>query len=155
MKLLAVLSLLIACNISFAQQNGRQDIHSALKWLEGRWVREGMRDGSSTIEFWLFEKNKIHGQGISFQGTDTTFVERLSIQFKENKAFYVANVPGNNVPTLFEIKTISHTGFISENLRHDFPKRIQYDLSNELLTVTISDGGSKKKTFESIREKEQ
>lgn len=145
---MTLLSLLVACQLSFAQEDAVGKIHKELKWLEGKWERQGMQKGTSAIEYWLFDNNSIQGKGISFQGTDTAFVEGLSIQLKNGKAFYVADVPGNDAPTFFEIKELSETGFISENLVHDFPKRIQYKLSNDLLTVVISDGGSKMMTFE-------
>lgn len=116
-------------------------------WLEGNWERQGMKEGTSAVEFWALGENHLTGKGISLRGTDTTFVEGLSIQIKEGTTYYIADVPGNDAPTFFEVKSISETGFISENLKHDFPKRIQYILSDNLLTVVISDGGNKKITF--------
>jgi len=116
-------------------------------WLEDNWERQGMKEGTSAMEYWLFENNQIQGKGLSFQGTDTTFVEGLSIQLKDNKVYYVADVPGNDAPTYFEITSLSKTGFVSENSQHDFPKRIEYKLELGTLKVVISDGAANKIFF--------
>lgn len=112
-----------------------------LKWLSGTWERQSPKQGQSAFESWGITKNELSGLGVSMKGTDTVFMEKLSIIKKDQDLYYVANVSQNAAPTFFKITSISKRGFVSENLQHDFPKKIEYLLEGEMLTATISGGG--------------
>ncbi len=123
-----------------------------LKWLQGTWQRQNVRPGTIAYEVWGKTKSGFEGIGVSMKGSDTTFVEKLSIVEKDDDIFYVANVRGNASPTYFKITSVSKDGFISENPQHDFPKKIEYKLEGDTLTAVIS-AGEKAMGFVFIRNK--
>ena len=55
----------------------------------------------------------------------------------------MADVEHNPEPTFFKITSITKSGFVSENPQHDFPKKIEYMLEENRMTVVISDGEQK------------
>lgn len=113
------------------------------KWLEGKWERHNVKPGTTAFEVWEKSKDGYIGQGISLKGADTVFVERLSLIEKEGELYYVADVEHNPEPTFFKITSITESGFVSENPEHDFPKKIEYMLEGNRMTVVISDGEQK------------
>ena len=113
------------------------------KWLEGKWERHNVKPGTTAFEVWEKTKGGYIGQGISLKGADTVFVEKLSLIEKEGELYYVADVEHNPEPTFFKITSITKSGFVSENPQHDFPKKIEYMLEENRMTVVISDGEQK------------
>lgn len=85
--------------------------------------------------------DEVIGRGVSLKGSDTTFIEKIRIVSKDGKLFYVADVPGNKKEVWFEFTAQSKTGFVCENPKHDFPKKIVYDFDGTTLKVTISGDG--------------
>jgi hypothetical protein len=71
----------------------------------------------------------------------------LKIEFKDETLYYVAEVSHNAAPTYFEITEISGNAFTAQNPTHDFPKVIAYELKDNELTATISDGKTKGMQF--------
>jgi hypothetical protein len=119
-----------------------------LKWILGTWQRTNVRPGTTAFETWEQQNDQLYtGVGVSMKGSDTTFVERLRIEVKDDKIFYVADVKENATPTYFLMTEINADGFKSENPEHDFPKAIDYQLEGDNLTAIISDGGNKKMGF--------
>lgn len=137
---LLFLSLLFSLTLS-AQSTSVNPI-AQLNWLEGRWERVMNNPDQTAFEEWEVKNGMLVGKGVTLQGTDTVFVENLSILLKEDKLYYVADVDSNIEPTYFRITSYSKNGFISENPEHDFPKQIEYQLTEEgELTATISGDG--------------
>ena len=119
-----------------------------LEWILETWERTNVRPGSTAFESWSKEsKYQWTGLGVTMKGSDTSFVEKLSIEIKNDQIYYVALPSQNTEPTYFKMTEISETGFISENPEHDFPKMISYELEGDKLTAIISDGGDKKMGF--------
>ncbi len=114
---------------------------SDFNWLLGTWQRENTKQGTTATEYWVSDAEGMAGQGITLQGSDTVFVENLKIQKKEGDLFYVAEVAHNPAPTFFKIVTYGKNEFSCENPSHDFPKRIDYTLEGDRLTVVISGDG--------------
>ena len=96
---------------------------------------------TAAFETWSFERNQLTGFGVALQGKDTVFVEKLKIISEGADLFYVADVVENPQPVRFRFTEMTDTGFICENLNHDFPKRIEYQRSEKILEVTISGDG--------------
>lgn len=121
-----------------------------LSWLEGTWTRTNNKPGRSGHERWSRGNgNTLVGFGVSMKGQDTAFVEKLRIVVKEDRIYYVSEVPENPQPVDFLVTSITATGFVSENPKHDFPKMISYQLDGKKLKATISgDGKSMDYTFE-------
>tara|TARA_R100000005_G_scaffold95726_2_gene78417 strand:- start:438 stop:911 length:474 start_codon:yes stop_codon:yes gene_type:complete len=119
-----------------------------LSWILGKWERSNVKAGSTAFEIWQKESEYVYtGLGVSLKGSDTTFVEKLRIEVKDNSIFYVADVRENVNPTYFKVNKVTSAGFTSENPEHDFPKMISYELEGKDLTAIISDGGEKKMGF--------
>jgi hypothetical protein len=66
--------------------------------------------------------------------------EFLRIVEKEGGLVYIAQ-PGGRPPTEFVLTELGGRSAAFENPSHDFPERIEYKLSGETLTATISGGG--------------
>ncbi|MEP1035201.1 hypothetical protein [Ekhidna sp.] len=110
------------------------------KWLEVTWERQNVNPGTTAYEVWKKIDQGFEGLGVSLKGNDTTFVEKLWIVEKDSDFYYVADVKSNPEPTYFKITSISKNGFVSENPQHDFPKKIEYSLEGNKMTVVISAG---------------
>lgn len=110
-------------------------------WLLGNWVRTNSKPGSAGFESWKkINDQEWRGRGWSMKGADTTFVEVLKIVTKDNKLFYVADVPENNKPVYFEITSITQDSFTCENPSHDFPKTIHYRFDGMKVYARVSAG---------------
>ena len=118
------------------------DNFSKLKWIEGTWMRTNNKRGQSGTERWQrISPTEFFGTGTAMKEKDTVFVEKLRILIRENTIFYVSDVPENPNPVFFKLTEITAYGFVCENPKHDFPKKIEYKLKGKLLTATISGDG--------------
>jgi hypothetical protein len=151
MRVILTLSLLIMSLVgNYQEPNLKQTQRDfkKLEWILNKWNRTNLKQGSTAFESWTKESEYLFtGIGVTLKGTDTTFVERLRIEIKEDKIYYVADVRENATPTYFLMSEITDHGFVSKNPAHDFPKVISYALKGNELTATISDGGEKKIPF--------
>ncbi|GAB5525478.1 MAG: hypothetical protein Roseis2KO_33500 [Roseivirga sp.] len=150
-KLLLIITGLSILIPSLVQQNTSRQTKKDFKklsWMLDTWERTNVRPGTTAYETWQKESSELFiGMGVSLKGSDTTFVEQLRIEVKEDKIYYVADVRENATPTYFLMTEITDHGFKSENPEHDFPKVISYELKGDELTAIISDGGQKKMGF--------
>lgn len=137
MKIIILLAAIASSTVVF----GQNDI-SRIEWLTGTWTRTNTKPGRAGAEVWTKKStNELTGRGVSLKGTDTTFVEKLKIVAKDGKLFYVADVPQNNTETWFEFTSVSDKSFVCENPKHDFPKKIVYEIDGSNLKATISGDG--------------
>lgn len=122
-------------------------------WLAGAWV--GTRgSGSSIEERWSPPRG---GAMLAVSRTVSrermTAFEYLRIVERDGGLVYVAQ-PGGGAPTEFVLTDLSATHAVFDNPRHDYPKRIVYELEGEVgLTATIGfmKGGTPRR-FEFERE---
>lgn len=119
------------------QAQSKQDLF----WLAGTWHRTNVKAGRTAHERWVKTADGLQGWGVSMSGVDTSFVEKLRILTKDNKLYYVADVPQNKESTYFLITEVTPTSFVCENPNHDFPKRIAYQADGNKLKATISGDG--------------
>ena len=111
------------------------------QFLEGLWKIEN----KNTYESWkkTNEGNYI-GEAYKLIDGEKQITETLSIKVTEEGITYFANVPtqngGRTIP--FKLNTLIEDKASFENLAHDFPKKIQYQLINEskLLVRVLGDG---------------
>lgn len=111
---------------------------SDLKWLEGAWV--GTRSSGSTFEErWTPPKGGAMlatSRSVNASGKMFAF-EFLRIVEREGGLIYIAQ-PGGTPPTEFVLTELTEKRAVFENPRHDYPKRIVYELTAEGdLTATI------------------
>ena len=116
-----------------------------LAWLDGAWI--GTKTTGSTIEErWsppLGGAMLAVARTVNKSGKMVGF-EYLRVIERDGSLIYIAQ-PNGGKPTEFVLSEISPTRAVFENPRHDFPKRIAYELSPEaVLTTSVgqSKGGS-------------
>lgn len=119
-----------------------------IAWLSGAWL--GKRSsGSSVEERWsppLGGAMLAVSRSVNTSGKMFAF-EYLRIIERDGGLVYVAQ-PGGAKPTEFLLTELSATKAVFENPRHDYPKRIAYELSPDgVLSATIGyiKGGTPKK----------
>jgi len=125
-----------------------------LAWLAGAWV--GTRSsGSSIEERWspaLGGAMLAVSRTVNTSGKMVAF-EYLRIVERDGGLVYIAQ-PGGAKPTEYVLTEVSTTRAVFDNPRHDYPKRIVYELSAEgSLSATIGQtkGGTPRR-FEFKRE---
>jgi len=124
-----------------------------VSWLEGTWVRTKLKPGRTGAESWKKQSaGAWRGLGYTLQGTDTLFVERMSLIIVENTPAFVADVPENKGLVYFKFTAVTDHSFTCENAAHDYPQKIVYDRKGSQLKVTISGGG---KSSEFLFEKKE
>ena len=128
-----LITFLVACGAPDSEQQPPCD------WLLGNWERINDAEGQKTYEFWQKgEGGNYTGMGCTLVGTDTIFKEHLSVLKSNNR--WVLEVRGvNEQPTLFEMIHVTDSSWIVENKNNEFPKRIQYRISDRNLEAVISD----------------
>lgn len=131
-----ILTSLLAFSVSANAQSLKE-----IEWLAGTWNRTNVKAGRAAHERWVKTTEGLQGWGVNLNGADTTFVEKLRIVTKDNKLYYVAEVPQNKESTYFLITEVTTTSFTCENPEHDFPKKIVYQLDGNKLMATISGNG--------------
>jgi hypothetical protein len=154
-SILSVAVLLLTASLSYAQSANTVSVKNfkKLSWLEGTWERTNVKPGKSAHERWAkASKTKWIGFGVSSLGEDTTFLEKLSIVVENGSIYYIADVPENKAPVLFQFTQFSKLGFVCENPTHDFPKKITYMLKGDRLEVEIS-GDGQAVDFEFVKRK--
>jgi hypothetical protein len=144
------LLILLGVSFSFAKSQPASNVKE-LNWLEGNWKRINSKAGQSGVELWTkVSSTELKGRGITLQGSDTAFVEKIRIIVQDGSLYYIADVPENKKAVYFLFTDIKPNSFTCENPAHDFPKKIAYSLKDAKLTATISGGG---KSMEYIFEK--
>lgn len=125
-----------------------------MSWLAGAWV--GTRSsGSSIEERWsppLGGAMLATSRSVNTSGKMSAF-EYLRIVERDGGLIYVAQ-PGGGAPTEFVLTEVSSTRAVFANPRHDYPKRIVYELSAEgglSATIGFMKGGTPRR-FEWQRE---
>lgn len=142
--LLTALIMLAAGSACIAQNNSAVTAKEfgKLQWLEGTWDRLGMKPGKTAHEQWFKSgDDRYTGYGVSMSGQDTSFLEKLAIEVKDGKIYYVADVPENKALVYFLFAELTENGFVCENAAHDFPKRISYSVNGKELKAQISGNG--------------
>lgn len=144
LKGIVLITLAILPLVSSAQNKGGIKAEfEKLSWLNGAWNQTNItKPGSALVEQWTKSGDyEMRGQATTTQNGDTVYVERITLQIKDNAIYYVADVPQNKQPIYFKLISITGNGFVCENPEHDFPKKITYELTGNQLKATISGNG--------------
>lgn len=141
MRINSVIVLMFFSAATYAQTSTVENFQK-LDWLRGDWVRTNQKPGRSGFETWKSAgPTTMIGRGVTLKGSDTTFIEKIRIESRDGKIFYVADVPENRSEVWFEFTELTETGFVCENPKHDFPKKISYSVNGDNLKATISGDG--------------
>lgn len=127
-----------------------------LSWLAGAWVGARGTNGSIT-----FEERWGPAKGGAMLATSRTVgssgkmsaFEFLRIVERDGGLVYIAQ-PGGAAPTEFIMTEFSSTRAVFDNPRHDYPKRIVYELTSDggLVTTTGYMKGGTPRRYEYKRE---
>lgn len=143
--LYAQLGLLTICTVSTSQGISPETASNfkKLEWVVGTWNSTNIsKPGRSSHEVWKkVAEHELHGLGVTMQGQDTVFLEKISILVKDNTIYYVADVPENKGLVYFKFTEITESGFVCENPQHDFPTKISYQVQGADLKAQISGNG--------------
>lgn len=128
---------------SFVVMHSKNSIKK-FDWLKGTWMMK-KKNGGVIMENWLVSNDStLSGESLNFSVTGASRVtETLQLVFRNNTYYYISTVKdqNNNQPVAFTITSYSENGFVAENLMHDFPKRIIYQLINKDSIHAFIDGG--------------
>lgn len=107
-----------------------------LSWLPGIW--RGKVDAGTTAEIWKkVDDSTFSGTGMVISGKDTTIVEMLQLEARNDSVYYIATVMGQQV--VFKLTKMTTDQFVFENPAHDFPQVISYTrISKDSLVAEIS-----------------
>ncbi len=126
-----------------------------MAWLAGAWVGTRGTNGTTSIEErW---SPPLGGAMLAVSRTVSrgkmSAFEYLRIVERDSGLVYIAQ-PGGAAPTEFVLTELTTTRAVFDNPRHDYPKRIVYDLSAEgglSATIGFTKGGTPRR-FEFKRE---
>ncbi len=133
--LLLFLFGLLSFNSLFAQEVKN------FEWIIGNW--KNTKD--SSLEKWAWNTDKSVLLGVSFKviNGDTNVTERASIACEVDGCYFIADVPENNKPVKFKIARSASRSFVADNPAHDFPKFIQYNLTDKKHLNALIGAGNK------------
>ncbi len=109
-----------------------QTFSKKYSWIIGKWE---MKVGDKSIfeEWELKNDSTFSGTSLSIDknGSKKIF-ETMELRFQNGKTAYVPTVNGQNKnkPVIFEIEIYEQNKFKAENLLHDFPQAIYYELKS-------------------------
>lgn len=144
-----ILTILMALALSACAQYAKipstgQLQFKKLEWLIGNWQRCNAKPGESGIERWQkVSEYKLIGAGITLKGRDTVFAEALEICIQGKNILYIVKLSDERLPVVFKLTRINENGFTFENPDHDFPKKIEYQNSDNSLNAVVSAGNHK------------
>ena len=150
MKVVAGFFVLVFLLPAFIEKKDENKMQS-FKWLIGSWT---MTTGRGAImENWIqLNDSTIGGESIFIKNTGGTEQrEKLRFIYSNKEYFYCVVFLGqnNNEEIKFRITSFADSGFVSENMQHDFPKRIIYKLMNkDTIHAVVDDGEITKKKFD-------
>ena len=120
-----------------------------LGWMSGHW--SGEESGVAMEEIWLAPKGGLMlGMHRDVFGEDRSFFEFLRIASTDSGVVYLAQ-PLGRPPTAFRLVSSSAGEVTFENPAHDFPQRIVYARSGDVLTARVEgvvDGARRAQVWE-------
>ena len=106
-----------------------------LGWLVGRWI--GTQGATVTVEVWQRPMGSVMlGTNQTVRDGRTLAFEFLRIEATEDGLHYIA-LPGGGEGTRFTAVRSEDTTVVFEAPEHDYPQRIVYRRTGDLLSVRI------------------
>lgn len=138
-----VLNLLVILLLAVPVRAGDCGSLDALEWLLGDWEQAG--DSTITRESWTrVSADTFEGIGetLAADSGERRAYESLRLVAMQSEVFYLAKTGGNARPVAFALSECARNQAVFENPEHDFPRRLEYRLSDQgYLEVAVSDGG--------------
>ncbi len=112
-----------------------------LYWLKGKWSR--VTANVEQFETWNIVSDSILvGEGYSIKSNNEKVTEKLTIKWVDNKLVYIADVPHNKQPVVFQNVVLNDTLAVFENKSHDYPNKISYIKLNKRSFRVILDNNA-------------
>lgn len=124
----ALSAILLLMAFSGVTDFTKQDFEK-LKSLSGLWVNR--RASGDIYEQWArSSESELTGRSYKIVKTDTMLLESMKLYHREGEIVFapVAARQNNEKQVLFKLKSIAGNEFVFENLQHDFPQRIVYQI---------------------------
>ena len=122
-----------------------------LSWLLGNW--ENQMPNGILVENWKRENDSTYnGESFFINKKDTIHYEYIQLIQNKEEVVYNATVEGQNNEQAIPFILTSETNntFSFENLKHDYPQKIEYKLKkNKSIVATISGKQNGKSSTES------
>ncbi len=99
-----------------------------LSWLTGEW--KSVRKSAVVVEKWSAAGNSLINVGYTVNGDSLLDYETVIIRPHGTRLAYEAHPMGQETAT-FLSKTLTASSVVFENLEHDFPQRVAYELVND------------------------
>ncbi len=143
-----LLLLSLFSSVSYAQSCQQL---KEVSWLLGSW--ESNRNNTKTLENWQqVSTSTFEGYGATLVNHEVKSSEALRLVEMADEVFFIAKVGHNSLPVSFKLLACSDNKLIFENKQHDFPKRIEYQLTNEgNMLVIVGDGQQQSFSIEFTR----
>lgn len=140
LQIFSILLMLVICSSGMQSPLKKMD---SFNWVLGSWKMETRR--GNTIETWNHVNDTLfEGRSVRVGTTgDSVLLEKLKLVLRDDQYYYIPTALGqnNNMPVEFRITSFTDKSFISENMKHDFPKRISYSLvGQDSIHAFIDDG---------------
>lgn len=108
-----------------------------LAWMSGRWVAQD--NGRWTEEHWSAPRaGTMMGYSWSGEGETIREYEYLRLQAGEDDEIVYLAQPNGGAGVGFYLAEAGATSATFENPTHDFPQRIRYARTNDVMVATIS-----------------
>ena len=101
-----------------------------LSWLAGCWSSDSAEQGSGEQWTPVFGGTLL-GIGRTVKDGKTVSFEYMQIRATKDGGIEFVAQPGGRPPTAFSLLSIGDKSVTFENLKHDFPHRVVYELSGE------------------------
>jgi len=119
----------------------------SVEWLLGNWKSKNsehlIKESWKQISIKTYEGN---GQTYSIKKNMIISSETLRIVEMSGEVFYFAKVASNTLPVAFKLTNCTTQTVTFENLLHDFPKKISYQLNKDK-SMTVNVTGEKESGF--------
>ncbi|MBK6682554.1 MAG: hypothetical protein IPG53_22435 [Ignavibacteriales bacterium] len=108
-----------------------------LGWLKGKWSR--VTANVEQFETWnIISDSILSGEGYHIKSNNKKVTEKLTIKWLDKKLVYIADVPHNKKPVIFQNVVLNDTLAVFENKSHDYPNKISYlKLNKRSFRVTL------------------
>ena len=144
-----ITGLLIIALVAFMNCIPQGSDFAALRNLEGTWVMQTKR--GPLYESWKLHNNsELRSKSFKLdQSNDTIMLERVTLIENADGIFYIPVVEdqNNKQPVSFKLKSIYSRKYTFENLAHDYPQRIIYNLIKSDSIVARIEGTKNGKTM--------
>lgn len=102
---------------------------SKLYALNGEWITQS-KNGKLYESWQKVNDSTLKSKSFRVTQADTTMLEQVDLVLRRQKIFYIPVVAdqNNHEPVIFTLINSAGSRYVFENLLHDFPQRVIYEL---------------------------